>query len=148
MTERVRVARASGRKIIGLSSGDPNIDTDPRIIAAAERAMRQGDTRYGPPAGLGALREAIVQRELARSGVEHDPADVIVTPGGKFALLAALMGLVQSGDEVLVPEPGWVSYGPCTKLCGLEFRCSTVSTRPRSSGWFLPVPRPLSSTHR
>ena len=118
MTERVRVARASGRKIIGLSSGDPNIDTDPRIIAAAERAMRQGDTRYGPPAGLGALREAIVQRELARSGVEHDPADVIVTPGGKFALLAALMGLVQAGDEVLVPEPGWVSYGPCTKLCG------------------------------
>ena len=84
MTERVRVARASGRKIIGLSSGDPNIDTDPRIIAAAERAMRQGDTRYGPPAGLGALREAIVQRELARSGVEHDPADVIGSVANYF----------------------------------------------------------------
>jgi aspartate/methionine/tyrosine aminotransferase len=51
MTERVRAARASGRKIIGLSSGDPNIDTDPRIIAAAEGAMRQGETRYGAPAG-------------------------------------------------------------------------------------------------
>ena len=56
MTERVRNARLSGRKIIGLSSGDPNIDTDPRIIAAAERAMRQGDTRYGPPAGIPSLR--------------------------------------------------------------------------------------------
>jgi aspartate aminotransferase len=118
MTERVRAARASGRKIIGLSSGDPNIDTDPRIIAAAERAMRRGETRYGAPAGLPALREAIVGRELARSGISHDPADVIVTPGGKFALLTALMGLVQAGDEVLVPEPGWVSYGPCVKLCG------------------------------
>jgi aspartate/methionine/tyrosine aminotransferase len=118
MSERIREARASGRKIISLSSGDPNIDTDPRIISAAERAMRQGDTRYGPPAGVPALREAIVQREAKRTGVTFDAADVIVTPGGKFALLTALMGLVQSGDEVLVPEPGWVSYGPCVKLCG------------------------------
>ncbi len=118
MSERVREARASGRKIISLSSGDPNIDTDPRIITAAERAMRQGDTHYGPPAGVPALREAIVQREAKRTGVTFDAADVIVTTGGKFALLTALMGLVQSGDEVLVPEPGWVSYGPCVKLCG------------------------------
>jgi len=118
MTERVRNARLSGRKIIGLSSGDPNIDTDPRIIAAAERAMRQGDTRYGPPAGIPSLREAIVKREADRSGVTYDPADVIVTPGGKFALLTALMAVAQSGDEVLVPEPGWVSYGPCVRLAG------------------------------
>jgi aspartate aminotransferase len=118
MTERVRAARASGRKIIGLSSGDPNLDTDPRIIAAAERAMRDGDTHYGPPAGLPALREAIVRRDAVRSGASYDPADVIVTPGGKFALLTALMGTVEAGDEVLVPEPGWVSYGPCVRLCG------------------------------
>jgi aspartate aminotransferase len=118
MTERVRNARLSGRKIIGLSSGDPNIDTDPRIIAAAERAMRQGDTRYGPPAGIPSLREAIVKREADRSGVNYDPADVIVTPGGKFALLTALMAVAQNGDEVLVPEPGWVSYGPCVRLAG------------------------------
>jgi aspartate/methionine/tyrosine aminotransferase len=118
MTERVRAARAAGRKIIGLSSGDPNLDTDPRIIAAAERAMRGGDTRYGPPAGLPALREAIVARDAVRSGATYDPADVIVTPGGKFALLTALMGTVEAGDEVLVPEPGWVSYGPCVRLCG------------------------------
>ncbi len=118
LTERVRAARASGRKIIGLSSGDPNIETDPRIIDAAERAMRGGDTHYGPPAGLPALREAIVKRDTRRSGVANDSADVVVTPGGKFALLTALMGTVQPGDEVLVPEPGWVSYGPCVHMCG------------------------------
>src|SRR5689334_21254491 len=101
MQERVRAARASGRRILGISSGDPNIDTDPRIIAAAERAMHAGDTRYGPPAGLPALREAIVQREAARSKRTHNPADVIVTPGGKFALLAALMGTINPHDEVL-----------------------------------------------
>ena len=118
MTERVRAARVSGRQIIPLSSGDPNIETDARIIAAAERAMRAGDTHYGPAQGLLALREAIVGREALRSGVRYDPADIIVTPGGKFALLTALMGVVESGDEVLVPEPGWVSYGPCVRLCG------------------------------
>jgi aspartate aminotransferase len=118
MTERVRAARAAGRKLIALSSGDPNIATDPRIVNAAAQAMAKGDTHYGPPAGLPALREAIVKHEAARSGVIYDPADVIVTPGGKFALLTALMGVVQPGDEVLVPDPGWVSYGPCVRLCG------------------------------
>lgn len=118
MTERVRAARASGRRILALSSGDPSIDTDPRIIDAAERAMRGGATHYGPAAGLPALREAIAQREQARSGTTYDPGDIIVTPGGKFALLTALMALVEAGDEVLVPEPGWVSYGPCVRLCG------------------------------
>lgn len=118
MTERVRAARASGRRILALSSGDPSIDTDPRIIDAAERAMRGGATHYGPAAGLPALREAIAQREQIRSGAAYDPADIIVTPGGKFALLTALMATVEAGDEVLVPEPGWVSYGPCVRLCG------------------------------
>jgi aspartate/methionine/tyrosine aminotransferase len=118
MTERVRVARASGKQIIGLSSGDPGIDTDPRIIEAAARAMRDGDTHYGPAPGAPALRAAVAERERLRTGAIYDPADVLITPGGKFALLTALMGVVQPGDEVLVPEPGWVSYGPCVRLCG------------------------------
>lgn len=118
LTERVRVARASGRRIFGLSSGDPNIETDPRIIEAAIRAMRDGDTHYGPSAGSLALREAIVEREARLSKTRYGPADIIVTPGGKFALMAALMALVDAGDEVLVPVPGWVSYGPCVRMCG------------------------------
>jgi aspartate/methionine/tyrosine aminotransferase len=117
-TERIRAARASGRRILGLSSGDPNIITDPRIIAAAERAMRSDKTHYSAPAGEPSLRTAIAAREVERSGEQYDPADILVTPGGKFALLTALMGIVNPGDEVLVPEPGWVSYGPCVRLCG------------------------------
>ena len=117
-TERIRAARASGRRILGLSSGDPNIITDPRIVAAAERAMRGDKTHYSAPAGEPGLRAAIVKREVDRSGAQYDAADILVTPGGKFALLTALMGIVNPGDEVLVPEPGWVSYGPCVRLCG------------------------------
>ncbi|MBI1990022.1 MAG: aminotransferase class I/II-fold pyridoxal phosphate-dependent enzyme [Betaproteobacteria bacterium] len=118
MSERVRNARAAGKRILGLSSGDPNIPTDPRIIAAAERSLRRGDTLYSAPAGLLPLREAIAGREARLSGIAIDPADVLITPGGKFAVLAALMATVSEGDEVLVPDPGWVSYGPCVSLCG------------------------------
>lgn len=117
-TERIRAARVSGRRILGLSSGDPNIVTDPRIIAAAERAMRDDKTHYSAPAGEPELRAAIAAREAERSGARYDPDDILVTPGGKFALLTALMGIVNPGDEVLVPQPGWVSYGPCVRLCG------------------------------
>lgn len=118
MSERVREARAGGRQIIALSSGDPNIPTDPRIIDAAERALRSGATHYTSSSGEPALRLAIQQRELERSGVHYASEDIIVTPGGKFAVLSALMGVVEPGDEVLVPQPGWVSYGPCIRLCG------------------------------
>ncbi len=118
MTERVRAARAAGRKIIGLSSGDPGLPTDERIVEAAARAMHDGDTHYGPAAGSLALREALAERERLRTSAQYGPGDILVTPGGKFALLTALMGVVAPGDEVLVPEPGWVSYGPCVRLCG------------------------------
>lgn len=118
MSERIRQSRASGRRILGLSSGDPNLPTDPRIVEAADKAMRDGDTHYSTPAGQPALREAIAAHEKRRSGAAYDPADILVTPGGKFALLTALMGTISPGDEVLVPEPGWVSYGPCVRLCG------------------------------
>src|SRR3546814_16804915 len=86
MTERVRAARASGRKIFGLSSGDPNIETDPRIVAAAEQAIRNGDTHYGPAAGIPALREAIVAREARRPAAASATAHLIATPARSFHL--------------------------------------------------------------
>jgi aspartate/methionine/tyrosine aminotransferase len=118
MAERVRAARAQGRSIIALSSGDPNLPTDPRIVEAAARAMRAGATHYSAALGEPALREAIARREAARAGAGYAPEDILVTPGGKFALLTALMGLISPGDDVLVLQPGWVSYGPCIRLAG------------------------------
>jgi aspartate/methionine/tyrosine aminotransferase len=118
MSERIRSARAAGKRIFGLSSGDPNIATDPRIIAAAERSLRRGETLYSTPAGLMPLREAIAAREAQLSSINVDPGDVLITPGGKFAVLTALTAIVADGDEVLIPDPGWVSYGPCVSLCG------------------------------
>jgi aspartate aminotransferase len=118
MSERVRGAQAEGRDIIAMSSGDPSLDTDPRIIEAAERALRGGATHYTSSYGEKNLREAIARREFERSGVSYDPADILVTPGGKFALLSALMSIIEPGNEVLIPQPAWVSYAPCVRLGG------------------------------
>ncbi|WP_162917665.1 pyridoxal phosphate-dependent aminotransferase [Dongia deserti] len=118
MTEKVRAARAAGRRILSLASGDPGIPTDPRIIEAAHGALKAGNTRYGPVLGDAHLRQALALHENRRSGASYEDADIIVTPGGKFALLTALMSIVGPECEVLVPEPGWVSYGPCVQLCG------------------------------
>ena len=118
MTEKIRSERAAGRHILSLSSGDPNIPTDPRIIEAATQAMAAGDTKYAPSPGIPALREAVAARELRKSGANYDPADILITPGGKFALFAAMMSFVGTGDEVLIAEPGWVSYSPIVSICG------------------------------
>lgn len=118
MTDRVRAARAQGRDIIGMSSGDPNLATDDRIIDAAYSALRNGATHYTASCGELPLREAVARREWSRAKAAYDADDIIVTPGGKFAVLAALMAIVDPGEEVLLPQPGWVSYGPCVRLCG------------------------------
>ena len=118
MSERVRAAKQQGRDVIGLASGDPNVPTDERIVEEAYRSLKSGATHYTSSLGELALREAVARRELQRAAASYDPADVIITPGGKFAVLAALMALVDAGDEVLIPQPGWVSYGPCVRLCG------------------------------
>jgi aspartate aminotransferase len=101
-----------------MSSGDPNMPTDSRIIEAAERALRSGATLYSSSNGERSLREAIAAREVLRSRATYDVDDIIVTPGGKFAVLTALMGLIDPGDEVIIPQPSWVSYGPCVRLAG------------------------------
>jgi aspartate aminotransferase len=117
-SERIRQARAQGREVLALASGDPNLETHPAIIAAAHRAMLDGATHYGPVAGLPSLREAIARRLAARSGTVYRPDEVLVTPGGKFAVYAAIMASIGAGDEAIILEPGWVSYGPCVRLAG------------------------------
>jgi len=118
MTEKVRKLRLAGKEIIGLSSGDPNINTHPAIIKALNKALNQGETNYGPSQGKIELRKALSDYLTNRSGMNYSPEEIIVTPGGKFAVYAALQAIVNQGDEVLVLEPGWVSYAPCVSLAG------------------------------
>jgi aspartate aminotransferase len=118
MSERIRQAQAAGRELLALASGDPNLETHPDVIAAAHQAMLAGETHYGPAAGTAALRSAIARRLTERAGVAYGAEEILVTPGGKFAVFAAFMTALEPGDEVLLLDPCWVSYGPGVRLAG------------------------------
>jgi aspartate aminotransferase len=113
-----RRLRASGREVISLASGDPDFTTPAHISDAAHTAMLAGDTHYPPARGTTRLVEEVVAKLARENGVEVRPSQVIVTPGGKWAVFLALGALLNPGDEVLVLEPAWVSYRPMVLLNG------------------------------
>ena len=108
--------RARGVEVIHLEVGEPDFPTPEHIIEAAYRAMKEGKTHYVLPQGVPELREAISEYEYRRKGVRVDPAQIAVTPGAKPALLYTLLVLVNPGDEVLYPEPGYMSYPSLIRL--------------------------------
>jgi aspartate/methionine/tyrosine aminotransferase len=114
---RVRELRAEGRDIADLSIGEPDLPTPECIVEAGARALRDGATRYTPPAGLPALRAAIAD-DLSRWDIAASADDVFITPGAKPALLYVLLATVSPGDEVLVPDPGFAPYTSQVRLAG------------------------------
>jgi len=99
--------RAAGHDIISLGIGEPDFTAPPQVLEALDRAARDGQSGYSPPAGLPALREAIARFTHERFGAAIDPARVIVTSGASGALLLACMALIDPGDEVLMPDPSY-----------------------------------------
>jgi len=118
VSARARALEAQGRSIIHLQIGEPDFDTPINVREAAKAALDAGATHYPPFAGLPALREAIAADASARKGFEVDPAQVFVTVGGKGVMLYAILGLVDPGDEVLVPDPGYPIYESLTRFVG------------------------------
>ena len=118
VSARARALEAQGRSIIHLQIGEPDFDTPANVRAAAKDALDAGATHYPPFAGVPALREAIAADASARKGFEVDPAQVFVTVGGKGVMLYAILGLVDPGDEVLVPDPGYPIYESLTRFVG------------------------------
>jgi aspartate aminotransferase len=115
---RARALEATGRDVIHLEIGEPDMDTPPNIREAAKRALDDGWTHYGPPAGLPQLREAIAADATARKGFPVDPANVVVTPGAKPVMYFAILALAQPGDEIIYPDPGFPIYESMTRFVG------------------------------
>lgn len=119
VSDRARALKQQGQDIISLAGGDPDFDTPAHIREAATEAMRMGHTHYVSSAGLPSLRKAISDTLRREQHLEYDPAcEIIVTPGGKLALFAAVMCTVGEGDQALILDPSWVSYEPCIQLAG------------------------------
>lgn len=96
--------------VLRLEVGEPDHPTPAHIVDAADRAARQGDTRYTPNRGTAALREAITHKVDVRNGLRADPDQVVVTAGAVQALHAVMMVLADPGDRVLMPDPAWPNF--------------------------------------
>jgi aspartate aminotransferase len=115
---RARALEAQGRKVIHLEIGEPDFDTPAHITDAAIAALKGGATHYGPAAGLPELRQAIAEDSSARRGARATPEMVVVTPGGKPIMFYVILALVDPGDEVLYPNPGFPIYESMIRYIG------------------------------
>jgi len=120
VSDRAKALKAAGQDVVALAGGDPDFDTPDYITAAAFQAIENGATHYpAPMKGITPLLEAIAEKMATDNGITVKPgSDIVVTPGGKWALFLALSAILNPGDEVLYLEPVWVSYPPMIALAG------------------------------
>jgi aspartate/methionine/tyrosine aminotransferase len=109
---------AEGKEIIHFEIGQPDYQTFSNISLAGIRAIEQGHTRYTPPAGMSTLREAIAEDSGKRRGIQVHPEEVVVSPGAKPNLFFPTLALVEPGDEVIYPDPGFPTYEAMIHLVG------------------------------
>jgi aspartate aminotransferase len=120
VTQKARDLKNAGRDIISLGAGEPDFDTPDNIKEAAIDAIRRGETKYPPVAGIPDLRQAISRKFERENGLEYSPDQIIVGTGGKQVLYNAFVASLNPGDEVLIPAPYWVSYPAMVMLNGGE----------------------------
>jgi len=111
---RAREMEGQGRSIIHLELGEPDFHTSPSVIESATRALAEGKDRYCAVAGVPALREEIASYLRRTRDIDVSPANVVIAPGCKTALFFAMMALLEPGDEVLYPDPGFPGYPSIT----------------------------------
>ena len=107
---RARALEAQGKEVIHLEIGEPDFDTPSNVVEAGIEALRQGWTHYTPSAGLPLLREVIAEDVSRSRGVKVAPEEVVIVPGGKPTIYFTFTALVEEGDEVIYPNPGFPIY--------------------------------------
>lgn len=115
---RATQLEADGKEIIHLEIGQPDFSTLDNVSQAGIEAIRSGKTRYTPPAGISSLREVLADDAGQRRGIKIQPDQVVVSPGGKPNLFFPTLALVEPGDEVIYPDPGFPTYEAMIKVAG------------------------------
>jgi aspartate/methionine/tyrosine aminotransferase len=115
---RAHALEAKGRSVIHLEIGEPDFPTPPHIVEAAKKALDEGWTHYGPPQGYPELREAIAAHVSRSRGISVGPQHVSVVPGGKPIIFFPMMALLEPGDEVIYPNPGFPIYESMIRFLG------------------------------
>lgn len=134
LADRVRQLSAEGKQIVALQTGDPDFPTPVPIVEAAHQAMREGWTHYVASRGLPELREAIAEKLGSFDRTEYDPStEILVTHGGVHAYHCALQAILNPGDEVLIPDPIWMTHVNVARMLGAAVR--RVPSRPEDRFW-------------
>jgi len=117
---RARKLEAEGKEIIHLQIGEPDFPTPANIVEAGRKALADGFTHYCPPPGIPELRQAIADDVAASRGIKVSPEEVIVEPGAKPIIFYTMMVLLEPGDEVLYPNPGFPMYESVANFIGAK----------------------------
>ena len=115
---KAKKLEAEGKSIIHLEIGEPDFPTPENICEAAIRSIKAGDTHYTPSAGIPEMRNAIAKYINKTRGIEVHPDEVVMTPGAKPIMFYAILALVNEGDEVIYPNPGFPIYESMIKFVG------------------------------
>ncbi len=107
---KARALERQGKSIIHLEIGEPDFDTPSNVVEAGIDALRKGWTHYGPSAGLPDLRQALAEYVSSTRSVKVTPEEVVVVPGGKPIIFFTILSLIDEGDEVIYPNPGFPIY--------------------------------------
>ncbi len=118
ITAKAAQLKREGKKVIGLSAGEPDFDTPDHVKVAAIDAIHKGYTKYTNVEGIPELRQAIIDKFKNDNSLSYSINDVIVSTGGKQILFNALISSINKDDEVIIPAPYWVSYPDMTLLAG------------------------------
>jgi len=117
---KARALEAQGKSIVHLEIGEPDFPTPPHIVAAAKKALDEGWTHYGPTQGYPDLREAIAAHVSLSRGIKVGPEHVSVVPGGKPIIFFPMVALLEPGDEVIYPNPGFPIYESMINCLGAK----------------------------
>ena len=118
MSGRVIDLKSQGIDVIGLSAGEPDFDTPDFVKEAAIQAIRDGMTKYTAVDGIAPLKQAIIAKFKRDNNIEYSPKQITVNSGGKHTLFNALVATIDTGDEVIIPAPYWVSYPDIVQFAG------------------------------
>ena len=118
MSAKSAEMKAAGEKVINFGVGEPDFITPEHIIQAAKDAMDAGYTKYVAAAGLPALKKAVCKKFARENGLEYDPSQIVISNGGKHAILNAVAAVVEEGDEVIIPSPYWLTYPEVVRFFG------------------------------
>ena len=141
MTDRAIALRDAGRDIISLSVGEPDFATPPHVVAAAKAALDAGDTKYTAVGGTARMKAAACLHFARDLRLDVPVSQVTVSAGGKQAIFHALLATLNSGDEVLIPSPWWVSYPEIVRFAG----ASVVALPTTAGGGFRITPAQLEA---